>query len=233
MSYHYEVFKHLCSYVLDFQRTNAYNRFLKTHAKDKVVCDLGTGTGILSYLASVHGAKKIYSYEITYTSYQQSKEMLKDYNVIQYNANLVNVTFPTDVDFFIHELMYNVIFRDDTIKIFNNVKKQYPLAKIYPSEFDVYVGARSPQIESVYDRSLYDKEVLDYIDILEQHGLYIPDALVDLNSREEIPLQYMFSFSIHDDLTKTTLPERAYWKTKLDDHEFGNYPRIANNWGIS
>jgi len=47
----------------DEVRTNAYGNFIQGHAdlfKDKVVLDVGCGTGILSMFAAKAGARKVY-----------------------------------------------------------------------------------------------------------------------------------------------------------------------------
>ena len=47
----------------DKRRLEYYSEILKPKVKDKIVLDVGTGSGVLSYLALKWGAKKVYSIE--------------------------------------------------------------------------------------------------------------------------------------------------------------------------
>jgi type I protein arginine methyltransferase len=51
--------------IRDVPRTEAYRRALIAVCKDKVVMDVGAGTGVLSVLAAVNGAKHVYAVEPT------------------------------------------------------------------------------------------------------------------------------------------------------------------------
>ena len=45
--------------INDWGRNRAYKSWIDSCVKDKVVCDIGAGTGFLSVLAAQAGAKKV------------------------------------------------------------------------------------------------------------------------------------------------------------------------------
>ena len=60
----------------DHLRNQFYNELLK-QCKDKVVIDVGFGTGILSIIALKHGAKIIHAYEMDKETYLLGKHIIK------------------------------------------------------------------------------------------------------------------------------------------------------------
>lgn len=222
------------AFVLDYKRTNAYNRFLKEHARDKVICDIGTGTGVLSYLASVHGAKKIYSYEKKKSVFNFASSVLGSTETVNLiNEDATKAIFPDDIDFFIHELFGNLVFEENIEGVVDNIKSQYDRPLIYPSDIEIYKYVDTSKSTIIVNDSLYDKEVSDFIELLEECGVSKEDCISQLNTKEEIVLEPIKRFNLcTDDLKeiKKTLPGKFYWKAYLNDSSFGNYPRATNNW---
>jgi predicted RNA methylase len=222
------------AFVLDYERTNAYNKFLKEHAKDKVICDIGTGTGVLSYLASVHGARKIYSYEKKKSVFNFASSVLGSIeNINLFHGDATKVIFPKDIDFFVHELFGNLVFEENIEGVLENIKRQYSKPLVYPSDIEVYKFVDSTAHNSLLDNTSYDTEVVDYIQLLEEYGMNKKDSTPRLNTKKEIALELIKRFNLcTDDLieVKKFLPGKFYWKAQLDKYSFGNYPRATNNW---
>lgn len=222
------------AFVLDYERTNAYNRFLKEYAKDKVICDIGTGTGVLSYLASVHGARKIYSYEKKKSVFNFASSVLGSIETINlFNEDATKAIFPSDVDFFVHELFGNLVFEENIEGVVENIKRQYNTPYVYPSDIEIYKFADSTAHNSMLDNTLYDTEVVDYIQLLEEYGMNKKDSMLQLNTKKEIALEPIKRFNLCTDNLieiKKVLPGRFYWKAQLDNYSFGNYPQATNNW---
>ncbi len=49
--------------MMDHRRVEAYKAALEILSKEKVVADVGAGTGVLSIFAAQFGAKKVYAIE--------------------------------------------------------------------------------------------------------------------------------------------------------------------------
>lgn len=229
------------AFVLDYERTNAYNRFLRDRAKDKIICDIGTGTGVLSYLASVHGAKKVYSYERKKSMFDFASSVLGFASSMQgaiknielFRDDATEVKFPPNIDFFVHELFGNLLFEENIEGVIQNIKQQYEKPLVYPSEVVVYKHKHVPRQPVVIENKHYDKEVLDFINIIKEYDISIEDSLFHLNSKEPITLEPINVFNLcTDDLNqlKTNLPNNFYWKARLGKYTYGNYPRPTNNW---
>jgi predicted RNA methylase len=222
------------AFVLDYERTNAYNKFLKEHAKDKIICDIGTGTGVLSYLASVHGARKIYSYEKKKSVFNFASSVLGSIETVTLvNEDATKAIFPVDVDFFVHELFGNLVFEENIEGVVRNIKSQYDRPLIYPSDVEIYkykdTSRHHTQVVDVH----YDAEVIDFIKLLEESGISKEDCVSQLNTKQEIILEPIKRFNLCTDNLKEikkVLPGKFYWKAYFDCGSFGNYPRATNNW---
>ena len=67
--------------IMDRVRTEAYRRAImhnKHLLKDKIVLDVGCGTGILTLLAAKAGAKKVYGVDMSDFSYLAGQNVLKN-----------------------------------------------------------------------------------------------------------------------------------------------------------
>ena len=100
------------SMISDRVRVNSYIDAIeknKIDFKDKVVADIGAGSGILSILAIKYGAKKVYAIEGNYNTIPLLKEMLSENGVYDkvkiINEISTNVKLPEKVDIIIHELI--------------------------------------------------------------------------------------------------------------------------------
>ena len=85
----------------DSQRNTAYENWISENVKDKVVIDLGAGSGILCYLAVKHGAKKVYALERKGRLIHRMKKILG--NTVEYiHADLLETELP-ECDIYLHE----------------------------------------------------------------------------------------------------------------------------------
>ena len=79
--------------VRDAARTEAYRRAVLDNShlfKDKVVMDVGAGTGVLSLFAKQAGAKKVYAVEASPLA-----KILKDVIKVNQAEDVIEVTFET------------------------------------------------------------------------------------------------------------------------------------------
>ena len=81
--------------LLDSNRTNAYIKYIKENAKDKVVVDCGAGSGFFTWLSLKHGATKVYSLEINQQHYYSLKSRFRNNDNIEVlNIDIFNDELP-------------------------------------------------------------------------------------------------------------------------------------------
>ena len=131
----------------DFIRTSTYQRAILANAndfKDKVVLDVGAGSGILSFFAAQAGARKVYAVEAS--SMAKHAEMLVFANKLQDRISLVpgkieEINIPEPVDIIISEPMGYMLFNERMLETYLHAKKWLrPGGKMFPTRGDLHIG---------------------------------------------------------------------------------------------
>uniref|UniRef100_A0A8C1FVB7 Histone-arginine methyltransferase CARM1 n=1 Tax=Cyprinus carpio carpio TaxID=630221 RepID=A0A8C1FVB7_CYPCA len=131
----------------DYVRTGTYQRaILQNHTdfKDKVVLDVGCGSGILSFFAVQAGARKVYAVEAS--TMAQHAEVLVNSNrlserVVVIPGKVEEVSLPEQVDIIISEPMGYMLFNERMLESYLHAKKYLkPNGKMFPTIGDVHLA---------------------------------------------------------------------------------------------
>ncbi|XP_048473776.1 histone-arginine methyltransferase CARM1 [Rhincodon typus] len=131
----------------DYIRTGTYQRaILQNHAdfKDKVVLDVGCGSGILSFFAVQAGARKVFAVEAS-TMAQHAELLVKSNNladrILIIPGKVEEVNIPEQVDIIISEPMGYMLFNERMLESYLHAKKWLkPNGNLFPTLGDVHLA---------------------------------------------------------------------------------------------
>lgn len=164
--------------VFDSVRTKAFKNAIGTTAKDKVILDIGTGTGLLSIFAAKAGARKVYAVEAS-GIIDDAKEIAEENGcagkiefVRGYSAQ---IELPEQCDVLVSEMIGHFGVEEDIAEIFADARKRLlkPSAIIMPANVELsLVPASVPEFQqaiNIWHR--LDKEFgFDYFEYKARHA---------------------------------------------------------------
>ncbi|XP_062509207.1 histone-arginine methyltransferase CARMER-like [Corticium candelabrum] len=133
--------------MLDFVRTATYQKaFLQNSAdfRDKVVIDVGAGSGILSFFAIQAGARRVYAIEAS-SIVKQCQVLVKGNNlsdkIIVMAGKVEEVMLPEQADILISEPMGYMLVNERMLETFMYAKKWLkPGGHMFPTEGVLYAA---------------------------------------------------------------------------------------------
>uniref|UniRef100_A0A182Q3L4 Histone-arginine methyltransferase CARMER n=1 Tax=Anopheles farauti TaxID=69004 RepID=A0A182Q3L4_9DIPT len=131
----------------DFVRTSTYQRAIYNNAPDfqnKIVLDVGAGSGILSFFAVQAGAAKVYAVEASNMA-QYAQQLVSSNNladkIIVIAGKIEEIELPEHVDVIISEPMGYMLYNERMLETYLHGKKWLkPDGKMYPSRGDLHVA---------------------------------------------------------------------------------------------
>lgn len=177
----------------DYIRTSTYQRAILNNMedfKDKVVLDVGAGSGILSFFAVQAGARKVFAVEAS--SMAKHAECLVYHNkvadkVVVIPGKIEEITLPEAVDVIVSEPMGYMLFNERMLETYLHAKKWLkPQGKMFPTRGDLHIAPFS-------DTCLY-MEQLNKANFWYQQSFHG----VDLSSLREAAVKEYFRQPIVD-----------------------------------
>jgi protein arginine N-methyltransferase 1 len=153
----------------DSVRVNAYHQAIQQNvAAGDVVLDLGTGTGLLAFMASRAGAAKVYAIEHS-DFIEVARELAQHNNITNIEfvqANSREFTPPERVDVVIHEQMGDELFNENMLENLLDLRARAlkPNGRLLPSIFRLFVEPVSFH-ESMRVRKFWNIDLPDGIDL--------------------------------------------------------------------
>lgn len=125
--------------INDTGRNVYYKRAIEAAVPGKVVCDIGTGTGLLSILAAKAGAKKVYSVEMDPGRADFAIKVIDKIGLSD-KITVINKNFyETDIhaDIFVSETIGTPVFNEDIIGISKHALRHG--GTFIPASFDLHI----------------------------------------------------------------------------------------------
>ncbi len=127
-------------------RMNAYGKAIrKTVKKGDVVCDIGTGSGILAFLCLQAGAKKVYAIERN-SIIKEAKKLARinkiDKRIVFLHKDSLNAKLPEKVDVLITETLGVFGIEENIQNTLIDAKRRFlkPKGKIIPSSLELFIS---------------------------------------------------------------------------------------------
>ncbi|XP_046405920.1 histone-arginine methyltransferase CARMER isoform X3 [Ischnura elegans] len=131
----------------DYIRTSTYQRAILANLadfKDKVVLDVGAGSGILSFFAIQAGARKVYAVEAS-TMAQHAEALINANNlkgkIVVIAGKIEEIEIPESVNVIISEPMGYMLYNERMLETYLHAKKWLlPNGRMFPSRGDLHIA---------------------------------------------------------------------------------------------
>lgn len=224
--------------VFDAERTHAYEEWIKNNVKDKVVIDLGSGSGILCYLAWKYGAKKVYGIELSIKRAEMSRRILPD-DIEIITGDIETHELP-ECDIYLHENFASNLVAEIGVFITERARKEGWADKIYPNMMTLYDVdiIEEERLQTKINPNTYEGGTQEFIELLELEGL-LPDKFgTRLNTNIKINSKVWEGkfIDLYDEYGPAlTRPDLNYlgWESSFDGkHIITNFSGKETHWNI-
>ncbi len=121
-SWHYDM-------LINQERSHFYNELIKESCRDKIVLEIGTGSGLLAALAIKHGAKKVICCEENPLLAMAAQQLFKRLKIedrvqlISKNSKEINTEEIPQVDVILHELFGSDPFGEEMLPTLTDARR--------------------------------------------------------------------------------------------------------------
>lgn len=131
----------------DYVRTSTYQRAILSNLsdfQDKIVLDVGAGSGILSFFAVQAGAKQVYAIEASNMA-NFAQQLVNTNNVqdriVVVPGKIEEIDLPQMVDIIISEPMGYMLYNERMLETYLHARKWLkPGGRMFPTEGDLHVA---------------------------------------------------------------------------------------------
>ena len=227
----------------DSQRNTAYENWISENVKDKIVIDLGAGSGILCYLAVKYGAKKVYALERRGRLIHRMKQILGD--TVEYiHADLLETELP-ECDIYLHEWLTSEFWNEKRFlkNFYKEGDKELEVGHILDL---VEYAKKNNFIDKLYPNtvelsSIEGESITEYADIkLYSHGKYSKQFIEEYYSNLTLNSIYKNRVDSKEVIWKGHIKDLEYmqvnnylgWILSFDnEYEVSNHLPISH-WGL-
>ena len=227
----------------DSQRNTAYENWISENVKDKIVIDLGAGSGILCYLAVKYGAKKVYALERRGRLIHRMKEILGD--TVEYiHADLLETELP-ECDIYLHEWLTSEFWNEKRFlkNFYKEGDKELEVGHILDL---VEYAKKNNFIDKLYPNTvelsnIEGESITEYADIkLYSHGKYSKQFIEEHYSNLTLNSIYKNRVDSKEVIWKGHIKDLEYmqvnnylgWILSFDnEYEVSNHLPISH-WGL-
>lgn len=121
----------------DSCRNTFYQKCLDRCAENKIVADIGAGTGLLSFLAVKSGAQHVFAIEKNRQRYEYLRHMVERLNLTHkitcFNEDWLNLDIPADI--YVSETINTQIFGEDILQLANHAIRNG--GQFIPNRFEI------------------------------------------------------------------------------------------------
>lgn len=169
---YYGMLMHQQNMLQDAVRTGTYQRAISENSidfKDKVVLDVGAGTGILAYFAVQAGATRAYAVELSDMA-ENAKVIMEDNQlsdrVIVIKGKIEDIELPEEVDIIVSEPMGFFLVHERMLECYVCARKRFlkPGGKMFPT-----IGTM--MMAPFTDNSIY-QEQMEKVQFWQQNDFY-------------------------------------------------------------
>jgi predicted RNA methylase len=198
-SWHYDM-------LINQERSQFYSDLIRENCRNKIVLEIGTGSGLLAVLAIKHGAKKVICCEENPLLAMAAMQLFKRLNLedriqlISKNSKDMKTDEIPAVDVVLHELFASDPFGEEMVPTLKDARRFMKADGIFLPE----------KIQIIYhpirNRSLQEKLYFEDIELIEMRELLsqVHPALRVLGRREPEPETYALPEVAVSDLLETS-----------------------------
>jgi predicted RNA methylase len=174
--------------INDTGRNVFYKAAIEQSVRDRVVCDIGTGTGLLSILAAKAGAAKVYAVEMDPGRADYARRMFAQLGLSDKVEVINDNFFNTDItaDIYVSETIGSQIFNENIIPLSEHIRTKG--GTFLPGSFEV--------VARVYENHPIFAVVQEKSDAFE----FQPDIEIDPKFEAQVNQDFQAKHSLQDTL---------------------------------